>query len=171
MSKRRRNVRIISALILLAAISMGVYYLYLYKPEKKTGILLEHSGYGFKKEGELSFIDAESGEEITRIVIEKAETPEEQEIGLMYRREMQENQGMLFIGQEEEQKGFWMKNTYISLDILYVNAAKEIVSIAKYAKPESTESIPSEAPAQYVVEVVAGFCDKYGIGKGDKISF
>lgn len=171
MSNARRNVRIFVGLFLLAAVSTGVYYLYLYKPEKKAGILLEHTGNSFKNEGELTFIDGETGEKVITIDIEKAETPEEHEIGLMYRRDMQESQGMLFIGKEEEEKGFWMKNTYIALDIIYVNAEKEIVSIGKYAKPQSTESIPSGAPAQYVVEVVAGFSDKYGIGKGDKISF
>lgn len=171
MSNPRRNVRIFVGLFLLAAVSIGVYYLYIYKPGKKAGILLEHTGNSFKKEGELSFIDGATGQEIISINIEKAETPEEHEIGLMYRRDMQENQGMLFISAQEEEKGFWMKNTYIALDIIYVNAAREIVSIGKYAKPQSTESIPSGAPAQYVVEVVAGFCDKYGIGQGDKISF
>lgn len=171
MSHPRRNVRIFISLFLLAAVSIGVYYLYIYKPERKAGILLEHTGNTFHKEGELSFIDGATGEEIVKINIEKAETPEEHEIGLMYRRDMQKDQGMLFISDREEEKGFWMKNTYIALDIIYVNAGREIVSIGKYAKPESTESIPSEAPAQYVVEVVAGFCDEYGIGKGDKISF
>lgn len=171
MSNPRRNVRIFVGLVFLAAVATGIYYVFLYKPEKKAGILLEHSGQSFKKEGELTFIDGESGNEIVTIDIEKAETAEEQEIGLMYRRSMEESQGMLFIGKEEEEKGFWMKNTYIALDIIYVNAAREIVSIGKYAKPHSTESIRSGAPAQYVVEVVAGFCDKYGIGVGDKISF
>lgn len=171
MSNPRRNVRIFVSLFLLAAVSTGVYYLYIYKPEKKAGILLEHTGNSFEKEGELTFIDGQNGTEIVSIDIEKAVTPEEHEIGLMYRRDMQPSQGMLFIGDQEEEKGFWMKNTYIALDIIYVNAAKEIVSIGKYAKPHSTESIPSGAPAQYVVEVVAGFCDEHGIGKGDKISF
>lgn len=171
MSNPRRNVRIFVGLFLLAAVSTGAYYLYLYKPEKRAGILLEHTGNSFRKEGELTFADGETGEKIITINIEKAETPEEQEIGLMYRRELQPNQGMLFIGKREEEKGFWMKNTYIALDIIYANAEKEIVSIGKYAKPQSTQTIPSGAPAQYVVEVVAGFCDQHGISEGDKISF
>lgn len=171
MSNPRRNVRIFLGLMFLAVVATGIFYVFLYKPEKKAGILLEHTGQSFDKEGELTFIDGDTGEEIITIDIEKAETAEEQEIGLMYRRDMEESQGMLFIGTEEEEKGFWMKNTYIALDIIYVNANREIVSIGKYAKPQSTESIPSGVPAQYVVEVVAGFCDKYGIGEGDKISF
>lgn len=171
MSNPRLKVRIVVGLILLAAVFTGVYYLYLYKPEKRVAILTENTGAAFHKEGELTFIDGASGDSIVTIDIEKAVTPEEQEIGLMYRREMNLKQGMLFVGKREEEKGFWMKNTYIALDIIYVNAAKEIVSIGKYAKPRSTETIPSGAPAQYVVEVVAGFCDQYGIGKGDKISF
>lgn len=171
MSHPRRNVRIFVGLFLLAAVSIGVYYLYIYKPEKRVGLLVENTGNSFNKEGELAFLDGQTGDTVITIAIEKAETAEEHAIGLMYRREMQEGQGMLFIGDREEEKGFWMKNTYIALDIIYVNAGMEIVSIGKYAKPRSTETVPSGAPAQYVVEVVAGFCDKYGIGQGDKISF
>src|SRR3546814_18403790 len=100
------------------------------------------------------------------IEIEKAETSEEQEIGLMYRRDMQANQGMLFISKEEEEKGFRMKNTDISLDIIYVNAAKEIVSIGKYAQPQPTETILSGVTTQYEAAVEAGLCEEHGmIGK------
>jgi uncharacterized membrane protein (UPF0127 family) len=64
-----------------------------------------------------------------------------------------------------------MKNTFIALDIIYINADKEIVSIQKYTQPKSTYSLPSEKPAQFVLEVNAGFCDKYNIRPGDKIEF
>ena len=91
--------------------------------------------------------------------------------GLMYRQNLPENAGMLFIFTNEEPRSFWMKNTYISLDIIYINSKKEIVSIQKYTQPRSTYSIPSEKPAMYVLEVNAGFTDKYGIHPGDKIDF
>ena len=64
-----------------------------------------------------------------------------------------------------------MKNTYISLDIIYVNANKRIVSIAENCKTLSEESIPSEGPAKYVVEVNAGYAAKVGLKKDDKIDF
>jgi hypothetical protein len=64
-----------------------------------------------------------------------------------------------------------MKNTFISLDIIYINSQKEIVSIQKYTQPKTTYSIPSEKPAMYVLEVNAGFTDKYRIAAGDKITY
>ena len=91
--------------------------------------------------------------------------------GLMYRYAMQENQGMLFIFPEEAPRAFWMKNTFIALDIIYISADKEIVSIQKDTRPQSTYSLPSEKPARYVLEVNAGFCDKFGVEPGDFVEF
>jgi uncharacterized membrane protein (UPF0127 family) len=84
---------------------------------------------------------------------------------------MSDEQGMLFIFSEAAEQSFWMKDTYISLDIIYVDDKKEIVSIQKYTTPQSEESLPSYKKAQYVVEVNAGFCDKYHIAFGDRIAF
>jgi uncharacterized membrane protein (UPF0127 family) len=64
-----------------------------------------------------------------------------------------------------------MKNTMISLDIIYVDSNKKIVSIQKKAKPYSEESLPSFGNAQYVVEVNGGYCDKYDIQVGDTVVF
>lgn len=124
----------------------------------------------FKKEGELKFLKADATL-VASIDIEIAETPAEQQQGLMNRPSMEEMQGMLFIFNREFPQSFWMKNTIISLDIIYVNAQKQIVSIAKDAQPYSTESLPSAAPAQYVVEVIAGFTDKYELKPGDRVEW
>jgi uncharacterized membrane protein (UPF0127 family) len=64
-----------------------------------------------------------------------------------------------------------MKNTYISLDILFVDSNKEIVTIQTNTQPLSTEPVPSYKPAKYVIEVNAGFCSKYNIKEGDRISY
>lgn len=129
------------------------------------------NGPAFKKEGVLFFIGKEKGDTVKTIDIEIAETDDERGKGLMYRKSMADTQGMLFMFDAPEEQSFWMKNTYISLDIIYVNGKKEIVSVQKYATPLSEESLPSFKPAQYVVEVNAGFCDKYKIKYGDKIVF
>jgi len=84
---------------------------------------------------------------------------------------MEMNQGMLFIFPEEEIRSFWMRNTYISLDMIFVNADKKIVTIHKNTKTLSDQSYASTEPAQYVVEVCAGFSDKYSIKTGDKINW
>ena len=108
---------------------------------------------------------------IVNIEIEVADEEAERMRGLMDRISMPENAGMLFIFEEEEQRSFWMKNTYLSLDIIFINSKKEIVSIQTYTTPKTTTGIPSELPAKYVLEVNAGFTDKYGISAGDKIDF
>ena len=125
----------------------------------------------FRKEGELEFFSKEGKKEIRKIDVEVAENDDERMQGLMYRRSMDDGKGMLFIFQNEEPQSFWMKNTVIPLDIIYVNSKKEIVKIFKSTTPFSETSLPSGKPATYVVEVAGGFSDKYGIKEGDMINF
>jgi uncharacterized protein len=125
----------------------------------------------FKKEGVLSFISEKSKKSIRTIDIEIADNDYERALGLMYRKKMDDSKGMLFIQEYMEPQSFWMKNTYISLDIIYVDDDMKIVSIAKNTEPFSYESIPSDSDAKYVVEVIAGFCRKYKVKVGDRISF
>lgn len=129
------------------------------------------SGPVFTKEGELYFLSKVNNDTIRKIDIELATNDAERAQGLMDRKSMTDEQGMLFIFPKEEEQAFWMKNTYISLDIIYVDENREIVSIQKYTTPLSEESLPSFKKAQYVVEVNAGFCDKYHIAYGDKIAY
>ncbi len=124
----------------------------------------------FYKEGELDFLDT-NGKLTKKISIEFAATEEKRSQGLMYRQSLGENEGMLFIFDKEEPQSFWMRNTYITLDLIYVNANKEIVNIAKMATPQSEAQILSEKPAQYVLEVNGGFCDRYQIKAGDKVQW
>lgn len=124
----------------------------------------------FVDEGDLKFID-KNGKEIAKIDIEIVDKEAERNQGLMYRTHMGEFQGMLFLFEKSAPQAFWMHNTYISLDIIYVNEKKEVVSIQKNAAVQSDQSLPSLKPAQYVVEVNAGFSDRYGIVEGTKIQF
>ncbi len=87
----------------------------------------------------------------------------------MYRTKMLEMRGMLFIFEYEKKQSFWMRNTFIPLDIIFVNKNYEIVKIHKNTQPFADTSYPSEAPAIYVVEVNGGFTDKYSVKEGDKI--
>ncbi len=137
------------------------------KIEKKT----ETQEPQFKKQGELEFIGQKNNKEIKKIDVEIADTDRKRALGLMYRKTMEESQGMLFVFPISEPQSFWMKNTILSIDIMFVNENKEIVKIHKNTTPFSEKSLPSEKKAMYVVEVVAGFSDKYGIKEGDKINF
>src|SRR5690606_31682753 len=123
----------------------------------------------FVKEGILHFV--KNNQVQTTIDIEVARYAREIEQGLMHRQKMDENKGMLFIFPDEQPRGFWMKNTFIPLDIIYVDADKTIVSIQKNTTPLSEESLPSDGAAQYVVEVNAGFCDAHSLTPGDRIDF
>ena len=84
---------------------------------------------------------------------------------------MAENRAMLFVFSDSQERSFWMKNTIMPLDIIYVNAKKQIITTQKNAVPYSEDSVPSNGPAQYVVEVNAGFCDRHSIKPGDHIEW
>jgi uncharacterized membrane protein (UPF0127 family) len=101
--------------------------------------------------------------------VEMAVTPEEQEQGLMYRRELPDGKGMLFDMGEERPAVFWMKNTYVSLDMIFIRADGSIASIAENTKPLSEARIYSGAAVRGVLEVVAGTAKRYGIVPGDKV--
>jgi len=130
----------------------------------------KHPEPSFKKEGDLTFFKKD-GKEVKKIDIEIADNGPERQQGLMWRKSMPENEGMLFIFPEMDMQAFWMKNTIMSLDIVYVDDNKEIVKIYKNTAPYSEKSLPSEKKSIYVIETVAGFCDKFGITPGDKISY
>lgn len=124
----------------------------------------------FKHQGNLWFID-NSNDTIMNIEIEIADTDSKRETGMMHRKFMKSNRGMLFIFPDEARRSFWMKETHIPLDIIFVNANKKIIHIADNCQPYSLKSIPSFEYAQYVVEVNAGFCKEFFIGTGDFIFF
>jgi uncharacterized membrane protein (UPF0127 family) len=121
----------------------------------------------FSTHGQLEFWRGQ--DMLAMIAIEIADTDSSRTRGLMQRASLPSESGMLFIFPNEEPQGFWMGNTQMSLDLIYVAGDSSIVSIAKYAQPMAQETIPSGAPAQYVVEVPAGYSDSTGLIEGDKI--
>lgn len=139
------------------------------QPSKvKTGTE-ENQGPKFRKDGDLWLMKAATGDTLMHLDVEYANTQSAIEYGMMYRKTMDETMSMLFFMGDMQMRSFWMKNTYVSLDIIYVDDKQEIVSIQKYAEPLNTRSLPSEGPAQYVLEVKGGLSDKLGLEKGDKL--
>jgi len=142
--------------------------------ENKPTKVLRNYGFDnppeFRKDGELQFLNT-TDSVIFSIDMELAISEDEHARGLMFRKQMDENRGMLFIFPDEDIRSFWMHNTLIPLDIIYVNANRQVVSISKNAKTLNDQSLPSESPAMYVIEINAGLCDKYGIEKGTKVNF
>ena len=101
--------------------------------------------------------------------VEIATTEEEKQTGLMYRKELADGKGMLFDFNPEQEVSMWMKNTYVSLDMIFIRADGRILRIAENTEPMSTKIISSRGPARAVLEVVAGTAQKYGIRAGDRV--
>ncbi|MBP0109756.1 MULTISPECIES: DUF192 domain-containing protein [Bradyrhizobium] len=101
--------------------------------------------------------------------VEMATTEEEKQTGLMYRKELADGKGMLFDFNPEQEVSMWMKNTYVSLDMIFIRADGRILRIAENTEPLSTKIISSRGPARAVLEVVAGTAQKYGIRPGDRV--
>ena len=125
----------------------------------------------FNKEGTLQLYKSGTDSIISSFDIELAEDEYETQTGLMHRGSMQNSQAMLFIFPNVQTRSFYMKNTLISLDIIYLNELKKVVSIQKNAKPMDETSLPSTAPAKYVLEINGGLSDQLHIKEGDSISF
>jgi uncharacterized membrane protein (UPF0127 family) len=106
--------------------------------------------------------------------VELARTPEEQSRGLMERLSLAKDSGMLFVFPNDGVYSFWMKNTQIPLDIIWLDSNRSIVFIKRNAQPCGTEECSTINPgknAKYVLEVNAGVSDRIGLKEGDKASF
>lgn len=101
--------------------------------------------------------------------VEIANTDQERERGLMYRKSVPEGTGMLFDFGAEREVVMWMKNTYVSLDMIFIRANGTIAKIAENTTPLSEARIYSGPPVKGVLEVAAGTARKYGIAVGDKV--
>ncbi len=113
-----------------------------------------------------------SDNSIIPVYVEIANDSDEQSRGLMFRKSMEWNNGMFFVFDEDRKLSFWMKNTFIPLDMIFINNEFRIVDIKENAKPcleTPCPNYPSKEPAKYVLEVNAGFVQKNNIQIGDKI--
>ena len=103
--------------------------------------------------------------------VEVADTAEKRRWGLMYRTELGEDEGMLFVFPNEEDQSFWMKNTPLSLDIIFMDRRRRVVGIVRDTVPFSTRSVSVGVPSRYALEVRAGVARRYGIAVGDLARF
>ena len=124
----------------------------------------------FAQAAELQILEIASKAGVHAFQVEMAITPEEKEHGLMFRRELPEGQGMLFDFQFDQNVAFWMKNTYIPLDMLFIRSDGRILRIAENTEPLSERNIPSGGPVRAVLEVIGGTAKKLGIAAGDRVS-
>lgn len=101
--------------------------------------------------------------------VEIADSDREREYGLMCRKAMAPDRGMLFIFPQAAPQAFWMRNTLIPLDIIYIGADGKVVSITRNARPLDETPLPSAGPARYVLELAAGRAAQIGLLPGDRV--
>jgi len=116
------------------------------------------------------FISTQQGREV-QVSVEIADSPAKRELGLQYRRDLKEDEGMLFLFPAPSVQTFWMKNTPLSLDLIFIGSHQRIVGVIHEATPFSTSSLTVSAPSQYVLEVRGGLARHWGIGVGDPVRF
>jgi len=135
--------------------------------EESKNTSIETDEIKFTKEAELFLLKGK--DTLQKLDIELAESSYEKQTGLMYRKSMEPNQGMLFVYSEESIHSFYMKNTYISLDLVFFGKDSSIVSFQENAKPLDETSLPSKVPAQFILEVNAGKAEEWELAEGDKM--
>ena len=139
------------------------------EPEEPPTETASRTTIPFDIEGELSFV--RDGDTLRTIDIEIADTDSTRGRGLMQRSEIPEDTGMLFIFPTAEQQAFYMANTPRSLDIQFYTADSTLLNVAENTTPYSFENVVSEGPAQFVVEVPAGYSRRIGLVPGDQITW
>jgi len=101
--------------------------------------------------------------------VEMAVTDKERETGLMYRKELADGRGMLFDFNPEQNISMWMKNTFISLDMIFIDGDGRIIGIQANTVPLSTSPLGVERPSRYVLEVPGGWAARRGVAAGDRV--
>jgi uncharacterized membrane protein (UPF0127 family) len=115
-------------------------------------------------------IATREGGELT-FQVEVADTPAKRELGLQYRRDLPVDRGMIFLFPVESEHAFWMKNTPIPLDMIFIGRDRKIVGIVEQAVPFSTDSRSVPGASQFVLEINGGLAKRYGIKAGDFVRF
>jgi hypothetical protein len=115
-------------------------------------------------------IATDQGREVG-IRVEVADTPGKRELGLQYRTEMEDDRGMLFVFPTEAIQSFWMKNTPLSLDLIFIGEDRRIVGIVREAEPFSTSSRSVARPSRFVLEIKGGLAKRLGIAVGAPVRF
>lgn len=133
-----------------------------------AGVLFAQASCSKAATGPVVTVHSAAGD--AAVTVELALTREAQARGLMFRTELPESAGMLFVFGEEGERSFWMSNTPIPLDILYIRGDGVIRTIAARTTPYSEKSIPSRGPVRYVLEVPGGWSERHGVKPGDTVT-
>jgi uncharacterized membrane protein (UPF0127 family) len=108
---------------------------------------------------------------VTSVAVEVADTPDTQTRGLMYRQKLEPDHGMIFLFEDERPHSFWMKNTQIPLDMIFISRSGVIVGIHPNAEPLALVPIDVGKPSRAVLEVAGGWAAAHGIAAGDHVTY
>jgi uncharacterized membrane protein (UPF0127 family) len=125
---------------------------------------------GFSQAAEKSVVEIVTKTGVHSFSVEVVDNDADRAKGLMHRRSLPEGTGMLFDFHREQDVSFWMQNTYIPLDMIFIRADGRIHRIAENTVPHSLEQVPSRGPVRGVLEVIAGTSRKLGIALGDRVA-
>jgi len=116
------------------------------------------------------FLEPVDGETV-RVDVEVVRTEPERAQGLMHRRDLPSHAGMLFVFEQMEHQSFWMKDTSLPLDMLFIDDRLRVVGVVENAEPHTLDAREVEGDSQYVLEVNAGFVRCHGLGSGTRVRF
>jgi uncharacterized protein len=116
-------------------------------------------------------IVAPDGKPRASVSVEIADTESRREVGLMYRKHLDDSAGLIFVFKDAAHRNFWMHNTAIPLDMIFADASGRVIGIVANAEPFSDKEVGVDGGSEYVLEVNGGFCAKNGIRVGDRLNF
>lgn len=138
-------------------------------PEEPDAPASGHSSASERRAGAVVFLLPDGGER--RVAVEVARTARQIERGLMFREHLPPDSGMLFLLRRDKIQTFWMKNTLIPLDMIFVSGSMDVVGVVENAEPRTMTSRRVSRPSQYVVEVNGGWARSHGVGVGARVRF
>jgi uncharacterized protein len=133
------------------------------------GVALLHGASACRAEPRVTISTRQRGD--VAFQVEIADSPAKRELGLQYRRDLALDRGMIFLFPDESRQSFWMKNTPIPLDMIFIGRDMKVVGIVAQTKPFSVDPRSVDAPSQYVLEINGGLAERHGIQTGDRVRF
>ncbi len=139
--------------------------------ERRPAANAKAAGDGAAAEARLGTVLVDVGTGRVAFRVELARTPAEHEIGLMFRKHLDPDAGMLFLFERPSLQTFWMKNTLIPLDMIFIGADRRVVGIVEKAEPQTLTARRVNEPSQYVLEIGGGLAAERGIRAGQQVEF
>jgi len=163
--RNSRRAAPVAALLILGSLAAGAVGYSQYGTRAQDQSAPDQSGSETREE-RLELVTATG---VHALSVEVARTTDQQALGLMFRTSLPDTKGMLFPHEEPRESTMWMRNTYIPLDMVFINPDGTVHRIEKRTEPFSERIIPSNGPVAAVLEIAGGGADRIGLKAGDKV--